>query len=160
MSMNLSKKQSRISLPSPLSTSTVEAFVLESERPGEEGLDSRFVSIKPFITQLVGSLLCHGPNNYIFLTCQLMWNPPFVYILISPHFSVFFLTSWLTSEPLSDLKHCACWWWLLSVLGKCCSNYFLMMGSIVNFSLIMAEHITHQEKLSASFLVFKIHHYT
>lgn len=50
MSMNMSKKPSRVSLPSSLSTSTVEAFVLESERPGEEGLDSRCVSIKPFIS--------------------------------------------------------------------------------------------------------------
>lgn len=55
MSMNLSKKPSRISLPSPLSASTVEAFVLES---GEEGLESRCVSIQPFISQLAGNLLC------------------------------------------------------------------------------------------------------
>ncbi|XP_030579761.1 heparanase isoform X2 [Archocentrus centrarchus] len=41
MSMNLGKKPARISVPAVVSNSTVEAFVLESERSGEEGLYSR-----------------------------------------------------------------------------------------------------------------------
>ncbi|KAG7217776.1 hypothetical protein INR49_010128 [Caranx melampygus] len=46
VSMNLSRRTSRISSP-PLvsSSSTVEAFVLQSEQPGEEGLYSRSVKL-------------------------------------------------------------------------------------------------------------------
>ncbi|XP_075885928.1 heparanase [Nelusetta ayraudi] len=50
MSMNLSKKPSRISLPSPLSASTVEAFVLES---GEEGLESRSAKLNGEVLKMV-----------------------------------------------------------------------------------------------------------
>lgn len=53
MSLNLNKKPARISLPAVLSASTVEAFVLESDQPGKEGLYSRCWSIYPFITKLV-----------------------------------------------------------------------------------------------------------
>lgn len=49
MSMNLSKKTARISLPRILSSSTVEAFVLESEQPGEDGLYSRCSSVSPLM---------------------------------------------------------------------------------------------------------------
>lgn len=55
MSMNLSKKTARISLPKILSSSTVEAFVLESEQPGEEGLLTRCSSVQPLMTELAFS---------------------------------------------------------------------------------------------------------
>ncbi|XP_069557112.1 heparanase isoform X2 [Brachyistius frenatus] len=45
ISMNLSKKPARISVPALVSGSTVEAFVLQSDRPGEEGLYSRSVKL-------------------------------------------------------------------------------------------------------------------
>ena len=52
MSMNLSKKPARISIHALVSSGTVEAFVLESEQPGEDGLYSRCRSIHPFISEL------------------------------------------------------------------------------------------------------------
>lgn len=45
MSMNLGKTPARISVPAVFSNSTVEAFVLESEQPGEEGLYSRCLNV-------------------------------------------------------------------------------------------------------------------
>lgn len=67
MSLNLNKKPARISLPSLLSSSTVEAFVLESDQPGEEGLYSRCCSMYPFITELAWNLLClcHVEKRFI-----------------------------------------------------------------------------------------------
>ncbi|CAF94326.1 unnamed protein product, partial [Tetraodon nigroviridis] len=53
MSMNLSKQPARISLPRILSSSTVEAFVLESEQPGEEGLRSRAVKLNGRVLRMV-----------------------------------------------------------------------------------------------------------
>lgn len=41
MAMNLSKNPARISVPAHVSISTVDAFVLQSDQPGEEGLCSR-----------------------------------------------------------------------------------------------------------------------
>lgn len=55
MSMNLSQRTARISLPKSLSSSTVEAFVLESEQPGEEGLRSRCCSAQPPVAELASS---------------------------------------------------------------------------------------------------------
>lgn len=52
IAMNIRKHPSRISVPALMSSSTVDAFVLQSERPGEEGLLSRcrrIPSIPPFI---------------------------------------------------------------------------------------------------------------
>lgn len=45
MAMNLNKKAASISLPAHISFSTVEAFVLESNQSGEEGLYSRSVKL-------------------------------------------------------------------------------------------------------------------
>ncbi len=53
MSMNLSEKPALISIPALVSLGTVEAFVLQSEQPGEEGLYSRCHSMYPFIPALV-----------------------------------------------------------------------------------------------------------
>ncbi|TWW66152.1 heparanase [Takifugu flavidus] len=53
MSMNLSYKTARISLPKCLSSSTVEAFVLEPEQPGEEGLNSRSVKLNGKVLEMV-----------------------------------------------------------------------------------------------------------
>lgn len=52
MAMNLSKKPARISIHALVSSGTVEAFVLESEQPGEDGLYSRCCSMCPFIREL------------------------------------------------------------------------------------------------------------
>ncbi|XP_062290311.1 heparanase [Scomber scombrus] len=45
VSMNLNEKPARICVPALTSSSTVEAFVLQSEQPGEEGLYSRSVRL-------------------------------------------------------------------------------------------------------------------
>lgn len=41
MSMNLGQRPVRMRVPVPVSNSTVETFVLQSDRPGEDGLRSR-----------------------------------------------------------------------------------------------------------------------
>ncbi|CAI5666036.1 unnamed protein product [Oreochromis niloticus] len=53
MSMNLGKTPARISVPAVFSNSTVEAFVLESEQPGEEGLYSRSVKLNSEVLMMV-----------------------------------------------------------------------------------------------------------
>ncbi|XP_041815939.1 heparanase [Chelmon rostratus] len=52
MSMNLSRKTARISVPA-LVSGTVEAFVLQSDRPGEEGLKSRSVRLNGDVLKMV-----------------------------------------------------------------------------------------------------------
>ncbi|XP_037548541.1 heparanase [Nematolebias whitei] len=53
ISMNLSKKMMRISVPALVSSSTVEAFVLQSNQPGEEGLCSRWVKLNRAVLKMV-----------------------------------------------------------------------------------------------------------
>ncbi|KAM9338732.1 heparanase [Symphorus nematophorus] len=54
MSLNLSQKPSRISVPALVSpSSTVDAFVLQSDRPGEEGLYSRSVTLNGDVLKMV-----------------------------------------------------------------------------------------------------------
>ncbi|XP_072227808.1 heparanase [Leuresthes tenuis] len=53
ISMNLSKKPARISLPALASSSTVDAFVLQSDQPGEEGLYSRSVKLNGAVLKMV-----------------------------------------------------------------------------------------------------------
>ncbi|XP_017282878.1 heparanase [Kryptolebias marmoratus] len=53
ISMNLSKKAVRISAPALVSNSTVDAFVLQSDRPGEEGLSSRCVKLNGAALKMV-----------------------------------------------------------------------------------------------------------
>ncbi|CAB1425353.1 unnamed protein product [Pleuronectes platessa] len=53
MSMNLSGKPARISTPALGSSGTVEAFVLQAERPGEEGLYSRSVKLNGDVLKMV-----------------------------------------------------------------------------------------------------------
>ncbi|KAG8010416.1 Serine/threonine-protein phosphatase 2B catalytic subunit gamma isoform [Nibea albiflora] len=53
ISMNLSKKPARISVPALVSSSTVEAFVLESDQPGEDGLYSRSVKLNGQLLKMV-----------------------------------------------------------------------------------------------------------
>ncbi|XP_041825224.1 heparanase [Melanotaenia boesemani] len=53
MSMNLSKKPARISVPALISNSTVDAFVLQSDRQGEEGLYSRSVKLNGEVLKMV-----------------------------------------------------------------------------------------------------------
>ncbi|KAM6976093.1 heparanase isoform 1-T1 [Tautogolabrus adspersus] len=53
ISMNLRNKAVRILVPARLSSSTVEAFVLESEHPGEEGLYSRTVTLNKDVLKMV-----------------------------------------------------------------------------------------------------------
>ncbi|XP_043951677.1 heparanase isoform X1 [Gambusia affinis] len=51
--MNLSRKPVRISLPALVSSSTVDAFVLQSNQPGEEGLQSRSVQLNGELLKMV-----------------------------------------------------------------------------------------------------------
>ncbi|XP_008421366.1 heparanase [Poecilia reticulata] len=51
--MNLSRKPVRISLPARVSSSTVDAFVLQSNQPGEEGLQSRSVQLNGELLKMV-----------------------------------------------------------------------------------------------------------
>uniref|UniRef100_A0A3P8UGV3 Heparanase n=1 Tax=Cynoglossus semilaevis TaxID=244447 RepID=A0A3P8UGV3_CYNSE len=53
MSLNLSRKTARISVPTLVSSSTVDAFVLQSDRPGEEGLYSRSVTLNGVVLKMV-----------------------------------------------------------------------------------------------------------
>ncbi|XP_070781159.1 heparanase [Enoplosus armatus] len=53
ISMNLSKKPARISVPAAVSSGTVEAFVLQSDRPGEEGLYSRAVTLNGDVLKML-----------------------------------------------------------------------------------------------------------
>ncbi|XP_035524163.1 heparanase [Morone saxatilis] len=53
MSMNLSRKPARISVPGLGSSGTVEAFVLQSDQPGEEGLYSRSVKLNGELLKMV-----------------------------------------------------------------------------------------------------------
>ncbi|GAA6229317.1 heparanase [Lates japonicus] len=53
ISMNLSKKAARIFAPALVSSSTVDAFVLESEQSGEEGLYSRSVKLNGELLKMV-----------------------------------------------------------------------------------------------------------
>eukprot|EP00064_Thunnus_orientalis_P022373 superscaffoldBa00007469_g22567 len=53
ISMNLSKRPARISMPAHVSSSTVEAFVLQSEKPGEEGLHSSSVKLNGQVLKMV-----------------------------------------------------------------------------------------------------------
>ncbi|XP_056260440.1 heparanase isoform X2 [Seriola aureovittata] len=53
MSMNLSEKPVSVSAPALVSSSTVEAFVLQAERPGEEGLYSRSVKLNGDVLKMV-----------------------------------------------------------------------------------------------------------
>ncbi|XP_047229642.1 heparanase [Girardinichthys multiradiatus] len=51
--MNLSRKPARISLPALVSSSTVDAFVLQSFEPGEEGLKSRSVQLNGVLLKMM-----------------------------------------------------------------------------------------------------------
>lgn len=118
MSMNMSKKPARISIPALLSASTVEAFVLESEQPGEEGLYSRCWSIYPFITVLAGNLLslCHVKNHFFSLDLNVKGSsrqpnareektPSFcVTVLSFSSFSLFFFFTVCFSSSFPTLK--------------------------------------------------------
>ncbi|XP_044189075.1 heparanase [Thunnus albacares] len=53
ISMNLSKRPARISMPAHVSSSTVDAFVLQSEKPGEEGLHSSSVKLNGQVLKMV-----------------------------------------------------------------------------------------------------------
>ncbi|XP_074546680.1 heparanase [Halichoeres trimaculatus] len=53
ISMNLSERAARVSLPARLSSSTVDAFVLVSEQPGEEGLYSSTVTLNGDILKML-----------------------------------------------------------------------------------------------------------
>ncbi|XP_035996428.1 heparanase isoform X1 [Fundulus heteroclitus] len=53
ITMNLSRKPARISLPVLLSGSTVDAFVLQSSLPGKEGLQSRSVQLNGVLLKMV-----------------------------------------------------------------------------------------------------------
>ncbi|XP_071328203.1 heparanase isoform X2 [Trachinotus anak] len=53
ISMNLSEKPARISAPPLVSSSTVEAFVLQSEQPGQEGLYSRSVKLNGEVLKML-----------------------------------------------------------------------------------------------------------
>ncbi|CDQ84222.1 unnamed protein product [Oncorhynchus mykiss] len=51
--LNLSKSPARIAVPAMVSNSTVEAFVLQSEQPGEEGLYSNSVKLNGEVLKMV-----------------------------------------------------------------------------------------------------------
>uniref|UniRef100_A0A674C998 Heparanase n=1 Tax=Salmo trutta TaxID=8032 RepID=A0A674C998_SALTR len=51
--LNLSKGPARISVPVTISNSTAEAFVLQSEQPGEEGLYSKSVKLNGEVLKMV-----------------------------------------------------------------------------------------------------------
>ncbi|XP_029547788.1 heparanase isoform X2 [Salmo trutta] len=51
--LNLSKSPARIAVPAMVSNSTVEAFVLQSEQPGEEGLYSKSVKLNGEVLKMV-----------------------------------------------------------------------------------------------------------
>ncbi|XP_061589496.1 heparanase isoform X2 [Cololabis saira] len=53
LAMNMSKKPARISVPALVSNSTVDAFVLQSEQRGEEGLLSRSVQLNGRLLKMV-----------------------------------------------------------------------------------------------------------
>lgn len=53
IAMNLSKSPARLSLPKFVFNSTAEAFVLQSDQPGEEGLYSRFVKLNGEVLRMV-----------------------------------------------------------------------------------------------------------
>ncbi|KAK2887911.1 heparanase isoform X1 [Channa argus] len=53
ISMNLSKKLARISVPALVSSNTVDAFVLQSDQPGEAGLNSRSVKLNGQVLKMV-----------------------------------------------------------------------------------------------------------
>ncbi|KAK2818535.1 hypothetical protein Q5P01_024096 [Channa striata] len=53
MSMNLSEEPARISVPALISSSTVDAFVLQSDQPGEAGLSSRSVKLNGQLLKMV-----------------------------------------------------------------------------------------------------------
>ncbi|XP_076020221.1 heparanase [Genypterus blacodes] len=53
MALNLSGHPARISVPARMSNSTVEAFVLQSDPPGEEGLCSRSVTLNRELLKMV-----------------------------------------------------------------------------------------------------------
>ncbi|KAM9307384.1 heparanase [Pholidichthys leucotaenia] len=53
ISMNLNKKPARISIPTLISSSTVDAFILQSEQPAEEGLHSRSVRLNGEVLKMV-----------------------------------------------------------------------------------------------------------
>lgn len=53
IAMNLSKSPSRIAVPSQVSNSTGEAFILQSEKPGEDGLYSRSVKLNGVLLKMV-----------------------------------------------------------------------------------------------------------
>lgn len=71
ISMNLSKKMRRISVPALASSSTVEAFVLQSYQPGEEGLCSRCLSHLNAVIYLWESHNVMG-GNHIYLVYYMM----------------------------------------------------------------------------------------
>ncbi|KAG7499277.1 heparanase [Solea senegalensis] len=52
MALNLSKKTARVSVPAIVSSSTVDAFVLQSDQPGEEGLYSRSVTLNGVVLKM------------------------------------------------------------------------------------------------------------
>ncbi|XP_068561470.1 heparanase isoform X1 [Cebidichthys violaceus] len=53
ISMNLGQKPASISVPAVVSSNTVEAFVLQSDRPGKEGLYSRCVKLNGDVLKMV-----------------------------------------------------------------------------------------------------------
>uniref|UniRef100_A0A1A8FBB9 Heparanase n=2 Tax=Nothobranchius korthausae TaxID=1143690 RepID=A0A1A8FBB9_9TELE len=74
ISMNLSKKAARISVPALVSGSTVDAFVLQSDTVGEEGLHSRFVKLNGVVLKMVDEEtlpdlkgVCLPPSKHLLL---------------------------------------------------------------------------------------------
>ncbi|XP_062339919.1 heparanase [Osmerus eperlanus] len=53
IAMNLSKSPSRIAVPAQASNSTAEAFILQSDQPGEEGLYSRSVRLNGELLKMI-----------------------------------------------------------------------------------------------------------
>ncbi|XP_024154685.1 heparanase [Oryzias melastigma] len=53
MSMNLGQRPVRMRVPVPVSNSTVETFVLQSDRPGEDGLRSRSVKLNGVLLEML-----------------------------------------------------------------------------------------------------------
>ncbi|KAM4719976.1 heparanase isoform 2-T2 [Anableps anableps] len=53
ISMNMSRKPVRLSLPALVSSSTVDAFVLQSNQPGKDGLESRSVQLNGVLLKMV-----------------------------------------------------------------------------------------------------------
>ncbi|XP_027882002.1 heparanase [Xiphophorus couchianus] len=75
--MNLSRKPVRISLPALVSSSTVDAFVLQSNQPGEEGLQSRSVQLNGELLKMVDDKTLPELNGTQFPPAEHLKLPPY-----------------------------------------------------------------------------------